>query len=124
SSNRMATEPAGTFVEDQGRLPPLERYFRILEALAAIPSGLTLMELATLLMLPKGTIHRLLVAMQKSDLVASVNEGRSRYVLAPRARRLAYLSADSTMLASFIEPLLSNFSAEIGETCYLARLEN
>jgi DNA-binding IclR family transcriptional regulator len=108
---------------DDSRLPPLERYFRIMEMLAACPEGLALVEISRALMLPKATVHRLLAAMQKSDLVVLANTGRPKFLLTRRVRRLAYLSIDSNAVASFTETLLDDFSKRVGETCYLCRLE-
>lgn len=105
------------------KLPPLERYFRIMEMLAAFPEGLALVELGTALMLPKATVHRLLVAMQRSDLVTLTNEGRPKFLLTHRVRRLAYLSIDNDLVASLTETLLQDFSKRLGETCYICRLE-
>ena len=105
------------------KLPPLERYFRILEMLAACPQGLSLIEIGKVLMLPKATAHRLLAAMQRSDLVQLSNNGRPKYALTPRVRRLAYLGIDSEAVASFTASLLNDFSKRYGETCYLCRLE-
>jgi DNA-binding IclR family transcriptional regulator len=109
--------------DDDAKLPPLERYFRIIEMLAACPDGLALIEISKALMLPKATVHRLLVALQRSDLVALKNSGKPKFMLAPRVKRLSYLSVDSGAIASFTETLLNDFSKRFGETCYLCRLE-
>lgn len=109
-------------MSDDHKLPPLERYFRILELLAAFPEGLSLMEVARMLGLPKATAHRLLAGLQKSQLVSLAGSG-STYVLAERMRRLALLSVDESFVATFTGALLRDLSAEIGETCYVARLE-
>lgn len=108
---------------DLEKLPPLERYFRIIEMLAACPEGLALVEISKALMLPKATVHRLLIALQKSDLVAITNAGRPRFHLAQRVKRLAYLSVDSDAVASLTRALLDDFSKRLGETCYICRLE-
>lgn len=108
---------------DPSKLPPLERYFRILEMLAACPEGLALTEIGKTLMLPKATAHRLLVGLQKSDLVMVTNAGRPRFLLTQRVKRLAYLSVDSDAIASLTRALLDDFSKRLGETCYICRLE-
>lgn len=105
------------------KLPPLERYFRIMEMLAACPQGLSLIEIGKILMLPKASVHRLLSTMQRSDLVQLTNNGRPKYALTQRVRRLAYLSIDDNAVASFTASLLNDFSKKYGETCYLCRLE-
>lgn len=104
------------------KLPPLERYFRILEILSAFPEGLSLMEVARMLGLPKATAHRLLAGLQKSQLVALTASG-SAYVPGDRMRRLALLSTDEGFVETLTSGLLRDLSAEIGETCYVARLE-
>lgn len=109
--------------DDASKLPPLERYFRIIEMLAACPDGLALVEISKALMLPKATVHRLLIALQKSELVSVTNAGRPRFILARRVKRLAYLSVDSDAVASLTRALLNDFSTRLGETCYICRLE-
>jgi DNA-binding IclR family transcriptional regulator len=104
------------------KLPPLERYFRILEALSGFPDGLTLSELSNMLALPKASTHRLLTTMQKSNLVA-LSDGGATYVLADRARRLVHLSAGSAFVETLTTSYLQQLSSETGETCYIARLE-
>lgn len=108
---------------DTAKLPPLERYFRIIEMLAACPDGLALVEISKALMLPKASVHRLLDALQRSDLVVVTNTGRPRFLLTQRVKRLANLSVDSDAIASLTRALLDDFSHQLGETCYICRLE-
>jgi DNA-binding IclR family transcriptional regulator len=103
------------------KLPPLERYFRIIEVLTGFPDGLSLGELARLLALPRASTHRLLVAMQKSELVAG--GASAAYVLADRARRLVHRGAGAEFIAELATPHLQQLVTETGETCYIARLE-
>ncbi len=109
-------------MSDDHKLPPLERYFRILEILAAFPDGLSLMEVGRMLGLPKATAHRLLAGLQKSQLVALTAPGNA-YVLGDRTRRLAVLGTDGSFVKTLTAALLRDLSTEIGETCYVARLE-
>ncbi|WP_192886516.1 IclR family transcriptional regulator [Agrobacterium sp. LAD9] len=108
---------------DADRLVPLERYFRVLEFLACYPRGLGLNELVTMMMLPKGTVHRLLSAMQRTDLVTVGSGTRPRYILSARVQRLGRLAVDSDVVATLAKPLLQDFSSKVGETCYLCRLD-
>lgn len=108
---------------DPSKLPPLERYFRCLEILAACRDGLALTEIGKALMVPKATAHRLLIALQKSDLVEITHAGRPRFQLTARVKRLAYLSVDSDALASLTRTALDDLSKRLGETCYMCRLE-
>jgi len=110
--------------DDDIKLPPLERYFRIIEMLAVCPQGLSLMEIGKVLMLPKASVHRLLSTMQRSNLVQLSNNGRPKYSLTERVRRLAYHAIDNDAVASLAASLLNDFSRKYGETCYLCRLED
>ncbi|GGF70131.1 transcriptional regulator [Azorhizobium oxalatiphilum] len=109
-------------MKEDHKLPPLERYFRILELLSAHPGGLALIEVARMLALPKATAHRLLATMQNSGLVA-LNSSGAAYVTGDRVRRLALLSTDEAYIETLTSSLLRDLSEEIGETCYVARLE-
>jgi DNA-binding IclR family transcriptional regulator len=108
---------------DKPKLPPLERYVRILELLAAFPDGLSLTDVATMLELPKASSHRLLRTMQESNLVAPAGSGAFSYVTGSRLRRLAYMSADTEWLEVVVRPFMRSLAAESGETCYIAKLE-
>jgi DNA-binding IclR family transcriptional regulator len=103
--------------------PPLERYFRILETLGAFPEGLSLKELSDLLVLPKQSAHRLLATMQESGLVQTSSGRGQTYSLGDRVRRLALLGADEGVVRTLTSSLLQRLSAELGETCYIAKLE-
>lgn len=76
-----------------------------------------------MMMLPKGTMHRLLTAMQRSDLVTVGSGTRPRYLLSARVQRLGRLAVDSDVVATLAKPLLQDFSEKVGETCYLCRLD-
>lgn len=91
--------------------------------LAVCPQGLSLVEIGKILMLPRASAHRLLAAMQRSGLVQLTNNGRPKYFLTQRVRRLAYLGIHSEAVASLTGSLLNDFSEQYGETCYLCRLE-
>ncbi|HEY0295504.1 MAG TPA: IclR family transcriptional regulator [Bordetella sp.] len=108
---------------ERDKLPPLERYVRILELLAAFPDGLTLADVARMLDLPKTSAHRLLGTMQDSDLIDMAAGASSTYVLGQRIARLAYRGAGTQWLDTLVRPYLRDLSAETGETCYLARLD-
>lgn len=108
--------------KQQDKQPPLERYFRILEVLSGFADGLSLTELTTILMLPKGSTHRLLSTMQKSQLIV-VNAATGMYMLGDRVRRLAQLSAADGFIEALTASFLQRLVADTGETCYIARLE-
>jgi len=100
--------------------PPLERYVRILELLAAFPEGLGLSDVARLSGLPKTSTHRLLGALQSAQLIELA--AGVVYVLGNRIRRLAHAGADAQWVTTLIKPHLADLAAQTGETCYLAKL--
>ena len=108
-------------MSQDSKLPPLERYTRILELLASFPDGLALTEIARMLALPKTSAHRLLGTMQDSQLV---DLAASTYVLGARVKRLAYASADTEWIGAAVRPHLADLAAETDETCYLAKLHS
>ncbi|CAB3813371.1 IclR family transcriptional regulator [Achromobacter sp. K91] len=108
-------------MSQDSKLPPLERYTRILELLASFPDGLALTEIARMLALPKTSAHRLLGTMQDSQLV---DLAASTYVLGARVKRLAYASADTEWIGAVVRPHLADLAAETDETCYLAKLHS
>jgi len=105
------------------KLPPLERYIRILELLTAYPGGLALSELSALIELPKASAHRLVKTLQEMELVDAGSAGTSIYVTGPRLRKLAFMSADSERVAVVLGPFLRELTQELGETSFVARLE-
>ena len=107
-------------MSQDAKLPPLERYIRILELLTSFPDGLGLIDVSRLLGLPKTSAHRLLGTMQDSALIDL--QGGSTYVLGDRIRRLAYAGTDTEWVTTVIKPHLVDMTAETGETCYLAKL--
>ena len=106
------------------KLPPLERYIRILELLSAFQDGLMLSELSVMIDLPKASAHRLLKNLQELELAVPVNPGGSAFVLGPRMQRLALMSANSERLEAVIRPFLRALAADLGETTFVARLES
>lgn len=103
--------------------PPIERYFAILEILAAFPAGLQLRDLAEMLDVPKPSLHRLLAVLLAADLVRFSDGPGQRYALGERMRRLVFLSASDSFIISLAASHLKKLSEEFGETCYVARLE-
>ena len=101
--------------------PPLARYVRILETVAAARAGLTLTEIATELELKPGTVHRLVRGLTALGLLGNA-AGSKRYVSGPRLLNLLYLNLDPTGYAAFAQPTLDGLVAALGETAHLARL--
>jgi len=103
------------------KLPPLERYMRIIELLASFPEGLGLTEISRMLALPKPSAHRLLGTLQESQLVGVPAGGM--YTLGDRISRLANAGAGSEWIDVVVQPQLADLTAETQETCYLAKLQ-
>ena len=88
-----------------GSDPPLARYFRILETVAAARAGLTLTEIATRLDLKAGTVHRLVRGLTALGLLRNA-AGTRRYVSGPRLLNLLYLNLDPSGYAALARPVI------------------
>lgn len=106
---------------DETSSGPLERYFEVLELLAAFPGGVTLAEVSAILGLPKTTAHRLLKGLVRSEL-AKDGEGGRAYHIGERLTRLLHATVDGGWLTSLAGPHLRSLTESSGETCYLTRL--
>jgi DNA-binding IclR family transcriptional regulator len=100
--------------------PPLERYFAILEKIAAHP-GVSAPHVAELCALPVPTAHRLLQGLRKTGLVTG-GEQRAGFKLAPRLLRLLQTGADDSWIRITAQKILDDLAARLGETSYLAKL--
>ena len=110
----------------RGRQPerndtPLGRYVRILEAVAASRTGLTLTEIAHESSLQAGTVHRLLRGLVDLGLLRT-RTGSKRYVAGPRLRNLLHLTMDRAEYSGLAQSILDRLVEEFGETAHLARL--
>jgi DNA-binding IclR family transcriptional regulator len=101
---------------------PLERYFGVLESIAASVNGRSVSEIAETCDLPIGTAHRLLQNLQYAELVTSVGSKRKDYRLGNRLLRLLHAGSDTAWLTISAQPILDKLANEIADTCYLARL--
>jgi DNA-binding IclR family transcriptional regulator len=100
----------------------LERYIRILEASAPVPTGLTLNEIIAATKLPRGTVHRLVKSLSQVGFLTS-RGGRSKtYVLGGRLQRLLYSGLSVDLVVALSRPLLEDLANQFGETVLLARL--
>src|SRR5690554_3695380 len=99
------------------KAPPLERYVRILEVLAAFHEGVTAGELGVILDLPRPTVHRLLNVMIETRIVEQVNS--SRYCLGTRMSHLALVGADELWLEPLMRPILREVVEATGLTAYI-----
>ena len=100
---------------------PLGRYIRVLEAVAAARTGLTLTDIARELGLQPGTAHRLIRGLVDQDLLRST-PGTKSYVTGPRLEALLHTTMDGAGYAGLAKTVLDGLVAEFGETAHLARL--
>ncbi|MGA2795876.1 MAG: IclR family transcriptional regulator C-terminal domain-containing protein [Roseiarcus sp.] len=101
------------------RQAPLERYFSILEKVAAHP-GLTAAEAANLCSLPFPTAYRLIQGLRQAGLLTGGR--REGYKLGNRMLRLLQTGADDSWIRITAQKKLDEVAGRIGETCYLAKL--
>ncbi len=99
----------------------LTRYATVLDALAAAPQGLSMIEVVRATGLPRGTTHRLLGALRGVGFIAG-RDGRKVYVLGPRLLRLLHLGQSPAAVAPSVRPLLNRLTARFKETAFLAKL--
>ena len=101
---------------------PLGRYVRVLEAVAARRTGLTLTEIAQDLGLQAGTAHRLLRGLADLELLRPQAAGSKRYVPGPRLKNLLHLTMDMAEYSGVAQSVLDRLVEAFGETAHLARL--
>lgn len=110
---------AGLIMKRKEISKPLERYIRILEALAAFPDGLSQAQLEQKLGLPKSTLHRLLHALEASDMVVASGGRNGVYKIGTRLLRI--LQSDTAWLQTVTKRSLTELAAKTGETCFIAK---
>jgi len=114
--NKGVTSEGGA----RSRQTPLERYFAILETVAAHP-GVGAPELADLCALPFPTVHRLIQALRKAGLLTE-GERRKGYELGTRLLRLLQTGSDDSWIRITVQKKLDEIAERLGETCYAAKL--
>lgn len=100
---------------------PLSRYFRILEAVAAAPEGLTLSAIAERVALQATTCHRLMNSLVELGLLERQDHAKT-YVLGRRTIQLCQLAVTPATIVEVARPILRDLVSAIGETAYLAKL--
>jgi len=101
---------------------PLERYFKVLEAIAVSSHSLGLSDIAYQCDLPVATAHRLLQNLQTAKLIVASGTNRRGYQLGQRLFRLLHTGSEAASLAISVQPILDKLANELGHTCYLAKL--
>lgn len=99
----------------------LSRYAAVLDAVAARPDGLSLTEIVQATGLPRGTVHRLLGALQSVGYLAT-RDGRKIYALGPRLVKLVHVGGSTASVETLARPVLEGLVETHGETAFLARL--
>ncbi|MBN8995053.1 MAG: IclR family transcriptional regulator [Rhizobiales bacterium] len=102
------------------RQNPLDRYFSILEIVAAHP-GLNATEVAELSGLPFPTAHRLLQGLRKAGLLNG-GDRRTGHELGTRLLRLLQTGSDDSWIHITAQKKLDEVASDLSETCYLAKL--
>jgi DNA-binding IclR family transcriptional regulator len=101
---------------------PLERYFRVLEAIAACREKLGVSDISHQCDLPLATSHRLLQNLESAGLVTSGGGYRKDYQLGERLLRLLHAGSDAAWLTISAQPILNKLAKSFGDTCFLAKL--
>lgn len=110
-------------MNDRYVIPSLERAIHVLGLLAADGRGMTLAELARTTEIPKSTLFRILVTLQKHHCVALDGDGRS-YRLGSYLWELGNQFADQTDLFRNSSTYMEDLAHASGETVFLSKLED
>ncbi|MBE2242159.1 MAG: IclR family transcriptional regulator [Burkholderiaceae bacterium] len=103
-----------------GGVQVIARAASVLRALRDHPNGLTLGELAKLLLLPRSTVQRIVDALNDENMVIAASPVRG-VRLGPALLALAAVTRFE--IAEIARPLLEELSRECGETVDLAQLD-
>lgn len=74
-------------VNERYVIPSVERSFRVLEILAEEPEGISLADLSRMTEIPKSTLFRIMMTLQKCEAVTPP-DGRQRFYLGKQLRVL------------------------------------
>jgi IclR family acetate operon transcriptional repressor len=105
-----------------GESKALVKGITALNALAAEPNGLSLVEVAHAADLPKATAHRLLATLASAGLVRALGDGR--YGLGSHCLALGQAFLHSIDVRTEAIPEMRKLVEETGETCHLGILSN
>lgn len=109
--------------ENRYIIPSLDRAFGVLALLAREPKGLSLAELARRTDIPKSTLFRILVTLQKHHCVAADPTGRT-FRLGSYLWELGSHFADQSDLFRVSASYMDDLADEVGETVFLSKLED
>jgi DNA-binding IclR family transcriptional regulator len=108
---------------EQHRAPAIERSLAVLEAILGHPQAVGLPDLAASLGLPRQTVHRLLVQLERAGMVLR-DPSRERYSVGPRLSRLAFATLRSLNQSAPVRSILKELVEDIGETCNVGVLDD
>ncbi|MDW3116948.1 MAG: IclR family transcriptional regulator C-terminal domain-containing protein [Roseovarius pacificus] len=103
---------------------PIERYFQIIEIVAASRDGLTLAEISQIANLPKPSAHRLVKALQELDVLVSDETWYKKFRIGPYMRRILQLCVEPEKEVAFAQMTVDRLAAELGETAYVVRMDH
>ncbi len=103
---------------------PIERYFQIIEVIAASQDGLTLGEITQIANLPKPSAHRLVRSLVELGVLVSDETWYKKFRIGPYMRRILHLCVEPEKEAAFAQMTVDRLAAELGETCYVVRLDH
>ncbi|WP_420454328.1 IclR family transcriptional regulator [Rubrivirga sp.] len=104
-------------------IPSLERAVLVLGILSDEPSGMSLADLARRTDIPKSTLFRILVTLQKHHCVAADPTGRT-FRLGSYLWELGSRFADQSDLFRVSASYMADLAEETGETVFLSKLED
>lgn len=104
------------------RLNALAKSLAVLEAVTDQPQAIGLPDLAARLNLPRQTLHRVLVQLEKLKLIVR-DPARERYSVGPRLSKLAFATLLSNNRGAPMRLVMQDLVADIRETCNLGVLD-
>jgi DNA-binding IclR family transcriptional regulator len=108
---------------EKHRPPAIERSLAVLEAILGHQQAVGLPDLSAWLGLPRQTVHRLLVQLERAGLVLR-DPSRERYSAGPRLSRLAFATLRSLNQSAPVRSILKELVEDIGETCNIGVLDS
>lgn len=103
---------------------PIERYFQIIEIVAASHDGLTLAEISQIANLPKPSAHRLVKALQELGILVSDETWYKKFRIGSYMRRILQLCVEPEKETAFAQMTVDRLAAELGETTYVVRMDH
>lgn len=100
----------------------LEKALAVLEAITAQAQSVGLPDLSARLDLPRQTVHRVLVQLERAGLIVR-DPSRDRFSVGPRLSELALRALQTNNQSAPVRAILQALVDEIGETCNLGVLD-